>query len=496
MSFTLLSVLVLLLFFSFAFLEVYNGIKRGFRFSLISLGNVVLSIFLSLFVTSWISSALASSLMMFFGENEIYKEFAGMLPSLESIFPNILHMAIGAIIFLLVFLLVYLVMKMVVSWIYGKIMEEDEDDPGYGEDSPSCASRQSRAAGAACGLLSAILLTMTLLSPVMGVLEFADDTLNIVKQVSTDAYQAVGPGNAALVHEFTEDPLGNLFYRGGGRAIFNSATGTTVSGKRVYLLDEADTISKMSEDMFAVYIVFCDPEEASGEHAFAMRRLAVNMKKLTICEKLSAEVVKQCASAWSKDESFLLLAPPQMDGVMEPVFDEIVNVCSNTNFSNVYQNMETLLEVYALIVESGILKADFDNADEVIALMEKNGTLKKINQALARNPYMSHIKINSIAMSAFASYTEASLSEQQREKLTASLAQAIGDARSQAGGNPTVALNALSYELREVIETEGMEISSEFSKYIAEQLLSELPDKNISAEDVDRLFDRYLMYEN
>ena len=496
MSFTLLSGLIILLFLSIAFLEIYNGVKRGFRLSLISLANTVLSLFLSFLVTSWISSAVTSAIMEEMGKNELYLSFSNILPTLGSTFPAVIQMALGGILFLVVYLLVFLTMKVFVFWIYGLCTKREESDPGYGEDSPAFASRQSRAMGAACGILSAIVLTTSLTAPVMGALEVADDVLNIVKQTSTVAYESIGPGNAALVREFTKDPLGRLLYQGGGRAIFNGAASTTVSGKKVYLLDEANTISDMSEDMFAVYVVFCDPKAASDEHAIAMRRLAVNMKDLKLCARLSADIVKQCASAWHKGEAFLQLAPPEMNGFMKPVFDEILGVCANTNFLNVNQNMGTMLEVYALIVESGILNTDQSNAREMLALLETHGTVGKINEELSQNPYMKHINVNSIAMTVFASYTEYDLSTDQRRALTSAVAQAIVRARQTAGVDMSVTVASLADDVRDHAKEQGMELSSEFSILIAEQLLGEITAENVTVGDVDRLLEQYLPAES
>ena len=51
MSFTLLSVVFILIFAVIAFKEVYRGAKRGFRSAMISLGADVLALFISFFVS-------------------------------------------------------------------------------------------------------------------------------------------------------------------------------------------------------------------------------------------------------------------------------------------------------------------------------------------------------------------------------------------------------------------------------------------------------------
>ena len=216
MSFTLLSVFILLLFGMITFIEVRNGIKRGLRLSLISLGSSVLSLLLSFPVTLAVAEATAGWLMELLKENEDYENLLAYLPSVELVLPPILSMALCAVLFLAVFLTLLFAVKKTAFLICRKCAKRREDDPGYGEDSPECASRQSRAMGAACGMLAAIVLTVAVLSPLMGILEFADDALNIVKQIDTEIYESLGTGNAEMVHSFTEDPLGKLFYRGAG----------------------------------------------------------------------------------------------------------------------------------------------------------------------------------------------------------------------------------------------------------------------------------------
>ena len=491
MSFTLLSVFILLLFGMIAFIEVRNGIKRGLRLSLISLGSSVLSLLLSFPVTLAVAEATAGWLMELLKENEDYENLLAYLPSVELVLPPILSMALCAVLFLAVFLTLLFAVKKIVFLICRKCAKRREDDPGYGEDSPECASRQSRAMGAACGMLAAIVLTVAVLSPLMGILEFADDALNIVKQIDTEIYESLGTGNAEMVHSFTEDPLGKLFYRGAGRAIFNGAASTVFAGKRVYLLEEVDTVSRMAEDMFAVYTMFFDPSQALPECAGSVRRLSENMLELEVFGRLLADALKQCGSAWEDNEPFMILYPPRMSIVIRPIFDEVISACANTNPSNAERNIKSICEVYALTVESGILAADQKDISSLFALLEEQGTLLKIDAVLTENPDMKHIHTGVVAMQLLAVRADADLDGEQKETLASELAQAIVRARASSGGNDDEAAVLLAEILRESVIGENVQISAELASAVAEQLLRDLTGTDVTAEEVANLLDEY-----
>jgi hypothetical protein len=414
-----------------------------------------------------------------------------MLPSLRAVLIAVLTMAIGSVLFLFIFFIVRTIVRIVIFSKYKKRTKPDDDDPGYGAEEYSFATRPSKRKGAICGLISAFLTTSILVAPVMGSLELADDVLNIVKQTSTEAYNAVGPGNAALVRTFSEDTVGNFFYRPFGRLFYNGAASTKIADQRVYLLSEADTISDMSVDMLDVYIIFLSPKEATQAHADALRRLGGYLNSLVLCKQLSVDIVKQCAGTWRVGGDFLMLSPPALGGAMNGVLNDILFVCENTNMTNVGRNINTMLEIYAIVVECGILNADPTDYTQLLSILEETSAIKRINRELAKNPDMAHIDAYSIIMKAFASYVgDGLIDSEQVEQLVTDIADCISEI-NLLDAPFDVKAGAFADDLQMLLESNGMDVSFEFCKSIAEQFLNELPQENVSREDIDRLLEQY-----
>lgn len=492
MSFTLMSVLILILFFMIACKEVYNGVKKGFRRAALSLGSVLLSLFLTFIVTTWAAETLAELIVGLISGASLYVEFVSILPSLREVLIAVLTMAIGSVLFLFIFFLIRAIVWLVVSAKYKKQTLPNDDDPGYGADEYSFADAPSKRKGALCGLISAFLITSVLVAPLMGSLELADDVLNIVKQTSTEAYEAIGPGNVALARKFSEDTLGNFFYRPFGRAFYNSVTSTKLADERVYLLSEADTISAMSVDMLDIYMIFLYPEDATQAHADALRRLDGYLDSLVLCRQLSVDVVKQCAIAWRMGNDFLLLSPPELGGAMNGVMNDILMVCENTNIVNVGRNIHTMLEIYAIVVESGILRVDPTDYTQLMAVLEETSMIQRINKELSKNPDMAHIDAYSIIMKAFASYVGdgSFLDSAQVEQLVSDIADCISDVNLL--DEPfEIRAGAFADDLQKLLEENGLNVSYAFCQSIAEQFLNELPRENVSREDIDRLLQQY-----
>ena len=105
MSFTLLSVVFILIFAVIAFKEIYRGAKNGFRSAMLSLGADVLALFISFVVNSLVSNAVADFLMKEIGRIDAYKGFAETFPSLDSVLKAAMIMLLGSVFYIFIYLL-------------------------------------------------------------------------------------------------------------------------------------------------------------------------------------------------------------------------------------------------------------------------------------------------------------------------------------------------------------------------------------------------------
>lgn len=488
MSFTLLSVLFILLFAVIAFKEIYRNAKKGFHWAIISLGADVLALFISFLVNSFLANIAADSIMREIQRIEGYDDFIAMLPSLSTVLRAVVTMVLGSIFYIFVFLILRALVRGVALYAYRSRTEQTQDDPGYGCEDRSFADRSGRVKGAVCGFLSAVILVSALSAPMMGTLEVADHVLHIIKQTDTRVYESIGPGNAALVHSFTKDISANVFYQIGGKTIYSGAASCYISGKKMHLLSELKTISAMSEDMLNVYKIFLYPQEATQEHVDSLRRLSENMQKLKLCEALSAELVSGCATAWKNGETFLTICAPAVPASMKSVFNGVLTACSNMQKSNVKQNTETMLEAYALILESGVCGVQYDDYNGMLQQISNSNMLIELETLLLANTYTKHIDVSEVAMSAMAPVILQSGAF--KDALISEIADALKEVNA-SGKNATAKETSLTSSLRNIFGDRGISVSSSFMKYAARRMIKELPGQNVDVNDITRLLEKY-----
>lgn len=488
MSFTLLSVLFILMFAAIAFKEIYQNAKKGFHWAMISLGADVLALFVSFLANSLLSNIVTASIMREIKKIEGYDDFAMMLPSLYSTLDAVITMLIGSILYIFVFLLLRRIVKSLALHIYRLRTKQAQDDPGYGCEDRSFADRSGRAKGAVCGFLSAVILVSALSAPIMGTLEVADHVLHIIKQTDTRVYDAIGPGNAAMVHSFTKDISANVFYQIGGKTIYSGAASCYVSGQKMHLLSELKTISAMSEDMLNVYQIFLYPQEATQEHLDSLRRLSENMQKLKLCEPLAAELVSGCASAWKNGETFLTICAPAVPASMQSIFNGILSVCSNIKMTNVKQNTATMLEAYALILDSGVCSVQYDDYNEMLRRISDSGVLGELEILLNDNIYAKNIDVSEVAISVMAPAVL------QSGELKDALIQELTDALREVNASDKGAAfkeTTLASSLQNIFLNHGVSVSSSSMQYAARRMIKELPGQNINVNDMAKLLEKY-----
>ena len=488
MSFTLLSVLFVLMFAVIAFKEIYRSAKKGFHWAMISLGADVLTLFISFLVNSFFSNIATDFVMEEIQQIQGYEDIAFMLPSLPSVLRAVVTMLLGSLLYIFIFLLLRGCARGLALHIYNSRTEQAQDDPGYGCEDRSFADRSGRAKGALCGFLSAVILVSALSAPIMGTLEVADHVLHIIKQTDTNVYNSIGLGNATLVHSFTEDITANVFYQIGGKTIYSGAASCYVSGKKMHLLSELKTISAMSEDMLNVYQIFLYPQDATQEHIESLRRLSENMQKLKLCESLSAELVKGCASAWKNGEAFLTICAPDVPASMRSVFNGVLSTCSNIQKSNVKQNTATMLEAYALILDSGVCGVQYDDHAGILQQISSSNVLKDLETLLLANPYTKNIDVSEVALSAMA--PAIMQSGESKDALIRDVTDALREVNA-SGKSVTSKETALASSLKNIFADRGISVSTTFTQYAARRMIQELPGQNVDTNDMTRLLEKY-----
>ena len=492
MTFTLLSIVVVFIFAATLCIEIYRGIKRGFLLSLINLGNIVVSLFLSFAVTSLISSIISGKIIQQLIDGAVYQSIVQELTSIDSLLYAVLEMVIGSILFLIVFCILRIVMFGLFRGIYLRHTEMDSHDPGYGREDHTCSTSLSKKRGAVCGVVAAFMITMIGISPLMGTLELANNVLSIVGNVSTQAITSIGRGNVRLVKEFSDDFAGNVFYRLGGRWIYSNSASTNLNDKQVYLLSEIEVIERMSGDMLKISEILQNPQNATQEHIEALNGLRSNLQETDVLEQLIGEIITECAFAWTNDMVFFSLRRPSLNAMVDPMFFEILEVCTKTNTANAKKNADTILEIYGILLESEVFRTDSNDPGQILNLMARHQMIERIHQAIEKNPNMEDIDASAMMLSAFCSYLKSfQLTEQQYTDFVQNIAFAINVVNSSGGNFEAQKMRELTAYINQYFYEIGMEVSQDVAEMFSSELLREFSNTDVTAAKVKFIFEKY-----
>ena len=498
MSFTVFSVAVLLIFLIAAAIEIYRGRQRGFFKTLISLGSMLVSLIISLMLSPVLSEVIVRPI---FGglvrRLNVYKNLLKQFSSLDPFIEALACILVSTLVFVLLFFVLRGVLGAIMASVYRRNMKPSEEDPGYGREKDSFCARNDKLLGSITGAVSAVLITMVVTSPLMGLLDIAGQTMVVAEKANKNIWVQTGIGeeNINQLKEYTMDVPGNIFYRFGGEYIYHAAASTDLYGQRVYAMDELETIGNAVKDFGYVYSVIKAPEKSHSGYIQYIESVGQHVADLNICHGVLAEFLSKGASAWIEGKTYMRIAKPEMNDVIEPAFDEVLKVCANTNETNVKENVSTLLNIYAIILNSGIMKINANDPSEVLACVEKSDLISKLNTELAKNPNTSHITVSSIAMKVLANQiNELTLDKDKYSALLKNMTEAINSVQTRGYGSMGEQVTVLTSYAKKYIADYGITIPDVIARSTAEELLTKLTasGSEVRVSDLKALFDEYL----
>ena len=497
MTFSLFSVAILSIAAVIMIKEIRKGFKGGFVKSLMSFTTLVLSLITSLILSPYISESIGSEF------SYIIRDLIGNNSAISQsdcmrIFLNALSSIIISSFF---FLTILAVMRAIFSFfssrIYNKVnnteselveIEESENKISY--------MGESRKWGAFVGAVTGLLMTIIITSPIMGTLNVAKDIVAFVERADkTIVADEEVKAEVDALRSYANDSVGMVLYNMGGNIIYNSAASTTVRGETVYLVNEIKNMRLILEDFLEVYYIFQTPQNATPAHTENITRLCEYIEELRLCDIIIADYLPQAAQAWLGGNTFLGIHKPALNDVIVPAFDSILEVCSYTNIYTVKQDTITLIKIYALLIESGILE-NADNFSALIACIDEYDLLMKLNSELDKNPNMMPAKkeINRIAMTIISDRIHSDVYNSSKyNELTSSLADAINSITAKGYGTYEEELDAMTEYTLEYLKDYGIGVPNSVAEPIADIMLQGLSSGGtISSDQVENFLKNYL----
>ena len=494
MTFTWFSVAVLAVLATFVAFGAVRGARTGFTKTFISLAALAASLVVSLVISPYVSQIFGSMLL-----GLVQPLYTMMFP--PSAYMDLLITAVlTALISSFFFLILMWVLKKWFAMLFKMVYRSAEKNgSAFPTENAPAYERRPKVWGAAVGALSGLLVTITILAPVTGSLRLAGKIVDIVDKADPNFF-ALEEARREVNNfkKYTNDSVSMMLYSMGGEFIYSSAASVSVNGETIYAVKEVESIEVLVEDFIALFPVLVAPETAAPEHSAAIDDLCVHMDDSQIIDLLMAEFLPQASSAWLRGEVFMMIPKPNVNSLIEPALDGLLQICADSDVYTVKDNATSLLRIYSIILKSGILQSG-DDFDSVIRCIQSSDLLAKLEAEIDKNPNMGIVKTYTaeIAMRALASEiygaNAGNIPLENYQVLTEKLAEAMGTINNKGYGTNEEKISAMTSYAQEYLGDYGITVPVSLAEPIAEIMLSKVGSSGeVSAESIQDFLKSYL----
>lgn len=409
--------------FAIAAISVALGILKGYRKPLIKTVaktvSVILSAIVSIIAAKTVAAKLGGILYTEFG-NEIFTDELATLPeaipSLEGIAVALIGILTAPILFIIL-LIIFRVIFAIISAIVLSIItakrksapksssdgkganeniseaEETEDNTSETDSESSAKSGEEesspkglsdgckRGIGMALGAVCALIVFVVSWAPITGFLALTGEiSLNLPSEGEDDIpeiepYIEAISNNAAV--KFTNGLGGNL--------VFNTLTTSKVGDVKVKLAKETGSLGAV----ISAITLITDEEAESSVQANALRDLSSAFESSSLLPIVASEFLSGAADAFSRGEEFLGISMDSDEGAMNELLVSAVASFKNSTLETVKEDVHTIIEVAALLIEKGV--AGEDGETDVSALLSDTEFMKSLLLEMLGNTHMSSI---------------------------------------------------------------------------------------------------------
>ena len=344
------------------------------------------------------------------------------------------------------------------------------------------------------GFVSAIVITMVITCPMMGTLDVATDCLSIATKAYSKVNRYIGERNYEAVFEYSDDILGNAFYQFGGKLIYRSVASTYLYGEKVYLMPEIENADATAAVAIPFYYQIVSQRYDAKTQVAYINGMCEGLEQTEVCDGILADCTRKFSEKWSAGRRFYGISRPETNDLIDPFLDEVFHACIYTTKDDVKQNLTTVLQIMAVVIESDVLYVDTDHYEQVMEVLEDSNLIAELDKLLESNPSMQNIKTSSILMRVLASHIDSLEYEQEMyDSMMTDLADAINAVNNKGYGSHEEKAQALALHVVNVLKNYGVTISQGIAEQVAPELLALHADQeaDVSAAQVREMIERY-----
>ncbi len=494
MSFTLLSVAILVITAAIIYRQVRLGYKHGLSRSLIKLAILLSCAFFAAIISVAIvstSDAVVNYLLKIVGLYDILSKILGgfMLPIMM-----VVKMLLSLILYLPVFFILRCIVSVVIKIVYAVLVKKrGKQDRQYLSEDESLYIKKDKKIGALLGVISGFILSVVIFMPFIGALRSANDIINIIK-INTDIAAIEDSEELKLIDKYSKDFSGTVINACGGGVLYDLTTMVYYGDQSTYLNREIEIIKNINiKDL---------KDDIANEGDFNIDSIEIleptldNINESLVLKLAAVEVVRDASQTWLNNGEYLGIPRPNIGThrATQKFLNELLVVCSTTTFDTYDGDITTLLNIIEIFQQNEELLSAGDYSSLSSALTE-GGFLQRVEEELNKNPHMSALSssINEMIMVVISEEISSmtKYSDVARELLYKELASALSDTQGLTGSVRDV---EVSNYISESFLTFGVDIPEGITGRIATVLVDQVPvmDGRVTDKEVRKYFDECL----
>lgn len=492
MTITLISAFVLILTLMCVLVGACRGYSRGIYDSLIRSAKLICAILITALISFLASNAITDLIYELLEDTDFMVEIEKQLANIGDVMWAFIDAAITPVLFLFVLPFVYATLSIILSAVLKKKMSKFGGASEHEGELAAWYMRDSKVLGAIVGAVFGVILSSVIMSPITGTLNCAHELSCTVKENPVISGSVkIGDDIDFLIEKYSSDGMSDMLHCFGGNVTYRMVSSSTLNDNRFSLVREIRAARDSLPDLIAGVNVIKNIGEAEPYQMDDLLALPKKIKKSETAKSLSADFLSGASGKWLVGEPYMDIILPSVNEVIEPLLSEILYTCTSTTPKTVVRDADTLLRIYVLAAESGILQSG--NYEEIMAIISENELIDKICDILDDNPRMRHIEktVRNMTLNAVASVIDdlkKNITEYQM--LMDDLADSLNDLKGMSDEKKLDVMteNALKY-----MKDYGVDVSDDVARVTAERMLEELSKEegNITSERLMEFFDSY-----
>ncbi len=353
-----------------AVMGVLLGATRGFVKTVIRILTIGLSAGVALFamltasdmIVNTITTSDASNLYEFaelYAPGALAQAPAFITDILMEIPPEtaaiIIMMIVSLIILPLVFIIVFYILKtitLLVYWLLSGLSGAVSVGNGI----------TSMALGAAAGAVQGALVAAIVLVPLSGIASVASSARETL--VGADDTGKIESAYKEYIDDVINNPLFETVRLWGGEAAYAELTTVEINNEKLDMTEESEVIFKLAGDVMP----FTDPnfnwEEPSEMERNAYDSLITEIGDSELIASLTSDIMRGVAKSVEKGD-----LPIPLEGTTLHLAEEILIVFKDSNKDNIEGDLHTVLDVYLILCDRGLLSAFTEGNKNVLREM-------------------------------------------------------------------------------------------------------------------------------